>query len=96
MNVVFAPRALRDLTEIDAYLNDRSPSGALRVLAAIKSSIEALEAFPEIGRIVDELQHRRLPVFHFPYVMFYRIVGNDILILHIRHTSRRPIDPAEL
>jgi plasmid stabilization system protein ParE len=96
MNAVFAPRALRDVMEIDAYLNDRSPSGALRVGAAIKSSIEALEAFPEIGQTVDEAQHRRLPVFNFPYVIFYRIAGNEVLILHIRHTSRRPIDPAEL
>jgi plasmid stabilization system protein ParE len=64
------------------------------VLAAIKSSIELLESFPEIGRVVDDVGHRRLPVVRFPYVIYYRIEGNEILILHIRHTSRRPIDPA--
>jgi toxin ParE1/3/4 len=74
-------------------LLQRSPSGAADVLAAIKSSIEVLEAFPEIGRVVDDAGHRRLPVVRFPYVIFYRSEGNEVLILHIRHTSRRPIDP---
>jgi toxin ParE1/3/4 len=64
------------------------------VLAAIKSSIEILETFPEIGRVVDDAAHRRLPVVRYPYVIFYRIDASEILILHIRHTSRRPIDPA--
>ena len=41
MNVVYAPRALRDLQGIAEYLNRRSPSGAFNVLAAVKSSIEA-------------------------------------------------------
>jgi plasmid stabilization system protein ParE len=30
----------------------------------------------------------------YPHVIFYRIDAPDLLILHIRHTSRRPIDPA--
>jgi plasmid stabilization system protein ParE len=60
MNVVLAPRALRDLEDIAAYLNDRSPSASRKVLGAIKSSIETLAAFPEIGRLVDDAGHRRL------------------------------------
>jgi plasmid stabilization system protein ParE len=30
----------------------------------------------------------------YPYLIFYRLAGNDLLILHIRHTSRHPIEPA--
>jgi toxin ParE1/3/4 len=94
MNVSFAPRALRDLEHIESYLVERSPVGALNVLAAIKSSIDALAAFPKIGRSVDNAGHRALPVVHFPYVVFYRVASDEILILHIRHTSRRSINPA--
>src|SRR5436309_16037293 len=94
MNATYAPRAQRDLEEIAEYLLQRSPSGAANVLAAIRASVETLEAFPEIGRIVDDTGHRRLPVVRFPYVIYYRIAGNEILILHIRHASRRPLDPA--
>jgi len=51
-------------------------------------------AFPQVGRLVDGRQHRRLPVLRYPYVIFYRIDGDEIIVLHIRHMSRRPLDPA--
>jgi addiction module RelE/StbE family toxin len=94
MNVVYAPRALRDLESIAAYLRDRSPSGAANVLAAIRSSIETAGFFPQMARVIDDAGHRRLPVPRYPYVVFYRLAGDELLVLHIRHTSRRPIDPA--
>jgi toxin ParE1/3/4 len=94
MNVVYAPRALRDLSEIAAYLVERNLTGARSVLSAIKSSIDTLSFFPQIGRVADDAGHRRVPVVRYPYVIFYRISGDDLLILHIRHASRRPIDAA--
>jgi plasmid stabilization system protein ParE len=45
MNVIYAPRALRDLQGIGAYLLERSPSGAANVFAAIKSTVDALVYF---------------------------------------------------
>ena len=93
MKVVYAPRALRDLTGIAAYLTERNPSGAANVLGAIKSSIDTLNYFPRIGRVVDKAGHRRVPIVRYPYIIFYRIDGDAIIILHIRHTSRRVIDP---
>lgn len=96
MNVVFAPRALRDLESIAAYLEAQSPSGARNVLAAFKSTIDALTFFPEIGRLIDDAGHRRLPVLRYPYSIFYRIAGAELLILHIRHAARRPIQPNDL
>jgi toxin ParE1/3/4 len=94
MNVVYAPRALRDLESIAAYLGERNPTGAINVLGAIKSSVDTLSFFPQIGRLVDNAGHRRVPVLRYPYLVFYRVAGDELLILHIRHTSRRPIDPA--
>jgi plasmid stabilization system protein ParE len=70
MNTVYAPRALRDLEGIAEYLIERSPAGTQNVLAAIKSSIDALASFPEIGRSVDEANHRRMAVLRYPYAIF--------------------------
>jgi toxin ParE1/3/4 len=94
MNVVYAPRALRDLEGIAEYLRARSPPGATNVLAAIKSTADLLGFFARMGRVVDDVGHRRLTVPRYPYFLFYRIADDELLILHIRHTSRRPIDPA--
>ena len=90
MNIVFAPRALRDLESIGAYLVERSPAGAHQCdSAAIKSTIDALSFFPQIGLLMDNAGHRRVPVMRYPYVILYRIAEDELLILHIRHTSRR-------
>jgi addiction module RelE/StbE family toxin len=93
MNVVYSPRAMRDLQGISAYLVERNPRAATNVLSAIKSSIETLSFFPQIGRLIDNVGHRRLPVLRYPYLIYYRVAEDELLILHIRHTSRRPIDP---
>lgn len=92
MNVVFAPRALRDLEDIAAYLTERNPAGAAHVLGAIKSSIDTLSFFPLIGRLVDDAGHRRVPVLRYPYAIFYRTGNDELFILHVRHTSRPPLD----
>ena len=94
MKVVYAPRALRDLENIVTYLAEQSPTAAARILTALKSSLTTLSYFPELGRLVDDAGHRRIPVPRHPYLIFYRIAGDEVLILHIRHASRRPIDPA--
>lgn len=94
MNVVYAPRALRDLEGIDSYLVARDPAASTKVLGAIKSSIDTISFFPRIGRVIDDAGHRRVPVLRYPYLIFYRIAGDEVLILHIRHAARRPIDPA--
>ena len=94
MNVVYAPRALRDLENISAYLIERNPAGAINVLRAIKSSIDTLSFFPLVGRLIDNGGHRRVPVLRYPYLVFYRIEADELFVLHIRHTSRRPLDPA--
>jgi addiction module RelE/StbE family toxin len=93
MNVIYAPRALRDLEAIGAYLKQRNPDGAANVLRAIKSSIDTLAFFPQIGQRVDNAGHRRVPVLRYPYVVFYRIENGDLLILHVRHSARRALDP---
>jgi len=93
MNVVYSPRAMHDLQGISAYLVERNPVGVTNVLGAIKSSIETLSFFPQIGRVVDDAGHRRLPVLRYPYIIYYRVTDDELLILHIRHTSRRPINP---
>jgi plasmid stabilization system protein ParE len=66
MNVVCAPRALSDLIGAGAYLAERNPAGAASIFGAIKSSIDTLSFFPQIGRLVDNAGHRRVPVLRYP------------------------------
>ena len=96
MRIAYAPRALADLTAIEAYISQHNPAAARRVLAAIKSSIDGLEQFPKLGLPIDDSLRYRLPIGRFPYLVFYRLAEAEILILHVRHAARKPIDPAGL
>ena len=69
LELVLAPRALRDLQAISDYLKLRSPTGARRVLASLKASLVALQSSPGLGVRVSEAGHRRLPVVTYPYAI---------------------------
>ena len=96
MGIVYAPRALADLQAIEGYISPHNPVAAKRVLAVIKSAIDALEQFPRLGLPIDNENRYRLPIVRFPYIVFYRLTDAEIIILHVRHGARRPIDPATL
>ena len=85
--------ALRDLQAIEAYIQRFDATAAGRVIAVIKRTIDILDSFPNIGALKDEAGHRRINVRRYPYAVFYRVAGDAVLILHIRHTARKPIDP---
>ncbi len=89
MIVEYAPRALRDLHGIAAYLGEHNRTSMLRVLAAIQQSIDNLRDFPELGKAVRGKQ-RAIPVPRTVYVVYYRVAGDTVQILHIRDGRRKP------
>jgi toxin ParE1/3/4 len=52
----------------------------------------SLEHFLHRGRSVPRTDMREL-VTAYPYVIRYRVVGDVVRILRVRHTSRRPTNP---
>ena len=91
MKLRYSPRALGDLAAISDYLKSRSSAGARRVEREIRASVSLIEQFPRGGR---ELRRRSgvhvMPVPRLPLLIFYRPTGDELLILHIRHSARAP------
>jgi len=96
MRVRYTLRARSDLREIYSYLDKRSPSGARSVKRAIERRIGWLADFASIAPKTDEPEVHELTIIRYPYKIYYRVDDNDVWILHVRHTSRRPIDLGEL
>lgn len=90
MRIELSVRARRDRAAIFDYISEHSPQGARRVIQAIQLTLGALSILPESGRATDLVGTRSIPVKGYPYRVFYRLRGEQIVILHIRHTSRRP------
>jgi toxin ParE1/3/4 len=82
--------AVADLEAILEYIAVRSPQGAGRVQARIKSIIDLLPEHPMIGARTDDPTIRRLVVTPYPYLVFYQAANDEIIIHSIRHSARKP------
>ena len=90
MRVRFTRRAQANLDAIFRYLAAENPGAASELVHAITALIARLSEFSELGHPTQPPGRRVLTVPRAPYRVFYRIVGSEIRILSIRHTSRRP------
>ena len=90
MRVRYTPRAFAERERIFAYLDARNPQAARDVVGLIKQRIVELGVAPYKGRRTDRGGIFTLWVTPYPYRIYYRIDVDDVVIIHIRHTSRRP------
>ena len=67
MKLRFTRRAIENLTEIAAYLNERNPGAVLRVRGAIAESLEYLTSFPQVGRAQTTEGVRKLVDDNIPF-----------------------------
>jgi plasmid stabilization system protein ParE len=86
--VSLSPRALADLDEIRAYLVPRSPQGAESVRRAIADTLDLMAQFPRAGRETDIAGVRVIPVVRYRYLVYHAVLTDEVVILHIRHSSR--------
>ena len=92
MRVRYTRRSRADLLAILNYLNERSPQGARNVDRALKKAIDLIGEHPHVGRHAGEQESRVLPVGRYPYLIYWSVEGGDVVIVHIRHAARRPIE----
>lgn len=84
MSVIFTRRALRDLSNIHAYISKDNPIAASRMAVELAAACDRLEMFPERGRLGLRRGTREL-IAVWPYVIVYRVQRTDIEILAIWH-----------
>src|SRR3954463_1519374 len=92
---VLLSRRVRNWVDVEAeYLAARSPAAARHLHERIASTQRLLSDHPRVGRRGSAAGTRRLVML--PYVMTYREIGPDIVIVDIRHSrqAERPIPDA--
>jgi toxin ParE1/3/4 len=97
MKVVYSRRALGDLDSIAIYYStSASPAIAESIERRLGDVIDRICRTPEAApRLSQRSQVRVVAVVRYPFRIFYRTRGDTIDILHIRHTSRRPLSSRE-
>lgn len=90
MRVRFTLVASLELDDVLMAIERRSPTGAAKVKARIQEMIALLVDQPRLGNLTSKKDVRRLVVYPFPYLIFYRVTAIEIIIVSIRHGARRP------
>ncbi|MGS6585424.1 type II toxin-antitoxin system RelE/ParE family toxin (plasmid) [Vibrio alginolyticus] len=87
--VIFAPAAIRDLERLREFLRPKNPAAAERAAKAIIQGVQALGELPRIGRPIEDMPEEfRDWLIDFGdsgYVARYRIDGDTVVVLAIRH-----------
>ncbi|MBI5374659.1 MAG: type II toxin-antitoxin system RelE/ParE family toxin [Candidatus Schekmanbacteria bacterium] len=86
-DVIWADIAEKDLIDIVKYIAEDSPSNAFEKFEEIKKKASNLNAFPERGRIVPELQSQGIVLYReliiSPWRIVYRISEKAVYVLSV-------------
>ena len=88
MRLRYTSLALADLASILDYIAAASPQGAHRVQRRIQHVIELLLTHPSIGVRTTDPNVRRLTTTPYPFLVFYEVSGDEIIVHAIRLGAR--------
>ena len=71
------------------YEKQRSGLGA-EFFDAVVHSVSLVKAQPEMGTLSKDRRTRRVLVQRFPYEVVYQVLEDEIVIVAIAHSKRRP------
>jgi len=87
--IIWTPQSLSDLDSVAEYIAKDSIYYAILFVENIIKSVESLELFPQMGRVVPEYQNKSIrEIFYKSYRIIYEIQNTTIDILTIFHSSR--------
>jgi|ERR1017187_3372080 addiction module RelE/StbE family toxin len=81
--------ALADREAIFDYIEADSPRAAIAVDERIRTSVEGLVRFPEMGHPGRIDGTRELVISNTPYIAAYRIADNSVRILRVLHGAQQ-------
>ena len=91
MKIFISDQADADLLQIDRYLTERNPAAADALIRDIDRKLENLTRFPFIGRDRSILVQGLRSILTGPYVIFYAVEADRIIIVRVLD-GRRDID----
>jgi toxin ParE1/3/4 len=91
--VRFTSAAADDLDVAFAFVSERNRSASADLLARLREATDRLSAFPEIGTALPSEEFGFVaPGIRFvvvePYLVFYRVTGDGVVVLRILHARQ--------
>lgn len=90
MRVRFSAPALAELDAILADLAAKNPLAAQHLERRIRGVVDRIGRFPGAFQEVEERPGvRKVPLVRYPYLMFYKVFGDEAVVLRIIHGARK-------
>jgi plasmid stabilization system protein ParE len=89
MRIRWLRKALQNLTSEADYIARDDPAAAARTAVRIFEAVEQLVMFPALGRPGRVVGTRELVVTGTPYIIPYRVRGDQVEILRVFHAARK-------
>jgi len=86
MKLTFTATATRDFVRLREFIRKKNPQAAQKASSQLKQNIQALVEQPNMGTPVEALEDFRELVAR-DYIVRYRLVPNEIVILKIWHVK---------
>ncbi len=90
MKLRYTLRGAAELNKVLSDIRKESPQGARNVGLRIQEIIGLLVQYPQAGQLTSKGRLRRIAVYPYPYLIFYRAREDEIVIHGVRHSARRP------
>jgi len=89
MKVRYSRPALADLETILSYIEVGNPPAASRFALRLDGVFKRIAQFPKsAAEVADRPAVRRVPLVRYPYVIYYKLINGEIVILRIVHGAR--------
>jgi toxin ParE1/3/4 len=88
--LIVSERAHGQLETIRAYLAERNPRAATKVIGTLRSAFDRLTIRPHIGRMGAVHDTREWSIVRFPYMFVYQVSeeSRSVTILAVFHTAQ--------
>ena len=89
MRVRWLQKAIKNLDAEADYIAQENLTAAAEMFVYIKEKVDALSEFPSSGRPGRVPGTRELIIDQYPFVVPYRVVGDELHVLRVFHTRRK-------
>ncbi len=90
MQVKWLRVALKNLDDEAGYIAQESPQAAAEMFVYVRTKVESLGEFPAMGRPGRVPGTRELVLDRYPLLVPYRVHNDEVHILRVFHTRRKP------
>lgn len=90
MQVRWLRKAIQNLNNEAEYIAQENPTAAAEMFEYVKAKVEALGDLPATGRPGRVPGTRELVIDRYPYLVPYRVAGDELHVLRVFHTRRKP------